>query len=166
MFLTFRNSRFYKLTVFFELTFFCLGILANDLSYAQIDIITPPVQPALTLPSLPFNPPELTAIKMDPEAPFNIEFLIQNGDDDSVTQAEGERLIKYFLALLTIPEDGLWINLSFYEPDRIPPEKLSRKWHPLSASNPVFGGLILSGASFRRHGACFCHGSACQASPT
>jgi hypothetical protein len=37
---------------------------------------------------------------------------------------------------------------------------------PLNASNPVFGGLILCGASCKRHGACFCHGSACQAPPT
>ena len=39
---------------------------------------------------------------------------------------ESEKLIKYFLAGLTIPEKDLWVNLSPYEKDRIVPEVLSQ----------------------------------------
>ncbi|MDD3374293.1 MAG: MAP7 domain-containing protein [Candidatus Omnitrophica bacterium] len=39
-------------------------------------------------------------------------------------KAESEKLIKYFLAALTIPEDNLWVNLSPHEQDRIIPDSL------------------------------------------
>ena len=35
---------------------------------------------------------------------------------------ESTKLIKYFLASLTIPEKDLWVNLSPYEKDRIIPQ--------------------------------------------
>ncbi len=34
------------------------------------------------------------------------------------------KLIKYFMAALTIPEEDLWVNLSPYEAHRITPQKL------------------------------------------
>jgi hypothetical protein len=37
---------------------------------------------------------------------------------------DANRLIKYFLASLTVPEKDLWVNLSPYEEDRIAPESL------------------------------------------
>ena len=39
-------------------------------------------------------------------------------------QVESQRLVKYFLAALTIPENDLWVNLSPYEQDRIVPQSL------------------------------------------
>ena len=44
----------------------------------------------------------------------------------SSLQAESKRLINYFLASLTVPENDLWVNLSPYEKDRIVPEPLSK----------------------------------------
>ncbi|MDD3375318.1 MAG: hypothetical protein PHY73_06330 [Candidatus Omnitrophica bacterium] len=41
-------------------------------------------------------------------------------------KAESEKLIKYFLAALTIPEDNLWVNLSPHEQDRIIPDSLAQ----------------------------------------
>ena len=43
---------------------------------------------------------------------------------DSLTD-EVNKLIKYFLASLTLPESDLWVNLSPYEKERIIPEELS-----------------------------------------
>src|SRR5262249_36750514 len=40
--------------------------------------------------------------------------------------AESTKLIKYFLAALTIPEKDLWVNLSPYEKDRIVPENFGQ----------------------------------------
>jgi len=74
--------------------------------------------------SPPFAPPILKGIKVHPDNPFHFEFILDKGDsiqsndqlkDDSV------KLIKYFLASLTIPENDLWVNLSPYEKDRIIP---------------------------------------------
>ncbi|MBF0331714.1 MAG: hypothetical protein HQL17_07230 [Candidatus Omnitrophica bacterium] len=44
------------------------------------------------------------------------------GADRMPSELEIKRLIKYFLAALTIPEKDLWVNLSPYEKDRIVPE--------------------------------------------
>ena len=69
--------------------------------------------------------PSLKAIRINPENPFEIDFIIDGADTGSVNPEEAARLIKYFLAVLTIPEDELWVNLSPYEADRIMPDQLA-----------------------------------------
>jgi|GEM_PF-2319898 len=82
-----------------------------------------------------FNPPILKGIKIHPDNPFRFDFILDKGDDPSVIasperakqsqtelKAEANKLIKYFLASITIPEKDLWVNLSPYEKDRIIPK--------------------------------------------
>ncbi|MBI3602090.1 MAG: hypothetical protein HY209_04285, partial [Candidatus Omnitrophica bacterium] len=77
-----------------------------------------------------FNPPILKGIKVHPENPFRFDFILDRGDSlppsgegkgGGDIKTEATRLIKYFLASLTIPEKDLWVNLSPYEKDRIIP---------------------------------------------
>ncbi len=83
-----------------------------------------------------FNPSSLKGIKVYPDNPFRFDFILDPGDQDITSQVaeppakwfEGRadevvRLIKYFLAALTIPEKDLWVNLSPYEKDRIIPHE-------------------------------------------
>jgi|GEM_PF-5456205 len=75
--------------------------------------------------SLASNPAVLKGIKVHPDDPFQFEFILDKGDSALTGQAlkdESTRLIKYFLASLTVPEGDLWVNLSPYEKDRIVPE--------------------------------------------
>ncbi|MBF0510801.1 MAG: hypothetical protein HQL13_00560 [Candidatus Omnitrophica bacterium] len=84
--------------------------------------------------SLPFNPPILKGIKVHPENPFYFDFILDKGDSPSVIagrakqslqeqlKTEATKLIKYFLASITIPEKDLWVNLSPYEKYRIIPQ--------------------------------------------
>ena len=75
-----------------------------------------------------FNPPILKGIKVHPDNPFRFDFILDQGDGSVETainpslQEESTKLIKYFLASLTIPEKDLWVNLSPYEKDRIIPQ--------------------------------------------
>ncbi|MBF0571124.1 MAG: hypothetical protein HQL12_04565 [Candidatus Omnitrophica bacterium] len=87
-----------------------------------------------------FDPPMLKGIKVHPDNPFRFDFILDKGDtptneplnvkatqrnkpnDDQELRTEATRLIKYFLASLTIPEKDLWVNLSPYEKNRIVPE--------------------------------------------
>ena len=79
-----------------------------------------------------FNPPILKGIKVHPDNPFRFDFILDVGDGSKPSpngrvvnpplQEESMRLIKYFLASLTIPEKDLWVNLSPYEKDRIIPQ--------------------------------------------
>ena len=71
-----------------------------------------------------FNPAILKGIKVHPEDPFKFDFILDQGDTPSQQEqlkSEATRLIKYFLASLTIPEGDLWVNLSPYEKNRIVP---------------------------------------------
>src|SRR5690348_8421460 len=75
--------------------------------------------------SPPLNPPILKGIKVHTDNPFRFDFILDKGDntdtkkDGTDLRGESTKLIKYFLASLTIPEKDLWVNLSPYEKDRI-----------------------------------------------
>jgi hypothetical protein len=56
---------------------------------------------------------------------LEFDFIINNGETGAEGEAlkeESTKLIKYFLASLTVPEKDLWVNLSPYEKDRVIPE--------------------------------------------
>jgi hypothetical protein len=62
-----------------------------------------------------FNPAVLKGIKVHPENPFRFDFILDKGDSslgNEELKEESTKLIKYFLAGLTIPEKDLWVNLS------------------------------------------------------
>lgn len=107
-----------------------LGVL--PLAQAQ-EFVLP--APGVMVPlSHEFYPPILKGIKIHPENPFKFDFVLDLGDNrlspsggdsslaNSQLKDESKRLIKYFLASLTIPEKDLWVNLSPYEKDRIIPQ--------------------------------------------
>ena len=88
-----------------------------------------------------FNPPILKGLKVHPNNPFRFDFILDKGDEDlsasdlssrqsgtrdKALKSEAQRLIKYFLASLTVPEKDLWVNLSPYEKDRIVPESFGQ----------------------------------------
>ncbi len=59
--------------------------------------------------------------------PFLFDFIVEPGDSKiqgEQLKAESTKLVKYFLAALTVPEKELWVNLSPYEKDRIVPQTL------------------------------------------
>ena len=73
-------------------------------------------------PSAAYKPPLLKGVRVDPDQPFQFNFILDKGDSkasDEDIKAESNHLIKYFLAALTVPENDLWVNLSPYEKDRI-----------------------------------------------
>ena len=76
-----------------------------------------------------FSPAVLKGIKLDPQNPFRFHFFVDRGMS-SLSQEElkqeSAKLIKYFLASLTIPEKDLWVNLSPYEKDRIVPQEFGQ----------------------------------------
>jgi hypothetical protein len=74
--------------------------------------------------SPPLEPAMLKGIKVYPDNPFRFDFILDKGDSElnnDQLKNESSKLIKYFLASLTIPEKDLWVNLSPYEKDRIIP---------------------------------------------
>jgi hypothetical protein len=72
-----------------------------------------------------FAAPLLKGIKVYGNDPFRLDFILDRGDG-TPAKDDANRLIKYFLAALTVPEEDLWVNLSPYEKDRIVPEAFGR----------------------------------------
>ncbi len=105
-----------------------IAFLANTFgifSVAQAQEFMLP-KPGVMVPLSPaFNPPVLKGLKVHPNNPFRFDFILDKGDSrlgNDQLKTESTRLIKYFLASLTIPEKDLWVNLSPYEKDRIIPQ--------------------------------------------
>ena len=104
------------------------AFLANafgPIPMAQADDFRLPAPGGMVHLSPEFNPPILKGIKVHPDNPFRFDFILDKGDSElsnDTVKEESSKLIKYFLASLTIPEKDLWVNLSPYEKDRIIPQ--------------------------------------------
>ena len=123
------SKAFYKITIYLVVAAFSLNSII-PIGYAQ----PATVQTTLNLPSpgtmvsvsQPFTTPIMKGLKIHPENPFEFDFIIDTGHSGLQGEAlkeESAKLIKYFLASLTIPQDKLWVNLSPYEKDKIIPQE-------------------------------------------
>ena len=86
---------------------------------------------AQTLPlvslSQPFTPILVKGLTLDSQNPLKFDFIVDSGEtvfSQEQFKTESNRLIKYFLAALTVPEQDMWVNLSPFENNRIVPEGL------------------------------------------
>ena len=78
----------------------------------------------LVQPGGQYHPALLNGVTLDPDNALKFDFIISRGDTRLEGQElidEGMKLIKYFLAGLTTPEENMWVNLSPYEKDRLIP---------------------------------------------
>lgn len=92
--------------------------------YAQGAFLLPAPGAQVSLSPV-FNPILLKAVRVNADNPFEFDFVIDQGDSklpEEAFKAESEKLVRYFLASLTTPENDLWVNLSPYEKNRIIPE--------------------------------------------
>ncbi len=68
-------------------------------------------------------------MKVHPENSLLFDFIVDRGQDkisNDLLKAESTKLIKYFLASMTMPDKDMWSNLSPYEKDRIIPDALGQ----------------------------------------
>jgi len=124
-----RSTLTYRiLSAFIAFTFLSTMLILPQRSFAQTLSFLPPAGTMISV-SPPFAPPIINGITIHPEDPLAFDFYIGSGDthlEGEEFNKEAKKLIKYFLASLTTPEDELWVNLSPYEQDRIIPEGLGR----------------------------------------
>ena len=111
-----KRKLFSKLTLILVLFSFLGTSLGTNYAHAALALPEPTQLLGLS-PSYSF--PILKGLKLNPANPLQIEFIIDSANQDTVSKEEASKLIRYFLAGLTIPEDDLWVNLSVYEKDHI-----------------------------------------------
>jgi hypothetical protein len=120
-----KLSFFRKMMVTIVLAVFSLNFVFDPAAFAQSQLL-----PNTTMVSLTkhFEPPTLLGMTIHPENPFFFEFLVDRGQDqltDENLTATSDKLVKYFLSAMTVPDAESWVNLSPYEKDRIMPDQLS-----------------------------------------
>ncbi|MBP9854679.1 MAG: hypothetical protein KBD53_07420, partial [Candidatus Omnitrophica bacterium] len=120
-----KNYPLFKISVWIVLWTFAFSSITPSKVHAQSAFFFP--NPGVMVTASPaFAPAVMRGIKISPDQPLQFDFIIDTGHSDFAgdeLKAESTKLIKYFLATLTIPENELWVNLSPYEKDRIIPDK-------------------------------------------
>lgn len=83
------------------------------------------------------HPVGLKGVMLDPTSPLAFDFLIDPANplldsgfqppdkDHQQIKINSQKLVKYFFAALTIPDDDFWVNLSPAEEDRVIPDSLA-----------------------------------------
>ncbi len=124
-----KKSLVYRIFCSFLVSIITLNFLIPaNLSYAQVvPLLNLPLPGSMVGLTPGYNPVLIKGITLYPDNPLEFDFLINSGNSQLEGEAlkdEANKLIKYFLASLTVPEKDLWVNLSPYEKDRIIPNGL------------------------------------------
>lgn len=67
-------------------------------------------------------PVALKGLHLDPDEPFQFQFMIDAGVESVTSEAintQAQRLAEFFLTALALPEEALWVNLAPQEGDRV-----------------------------------------------
>ncbi len=108
------------LTTITLLTFLVSALL--PVPYVAAQTVALPAVGSMVHLSPAFTPSHLVGLTIHPDNALKFDFLIHHGDETLSSQQKKEqytKLVKYFLASLTIPDEDQWVNLSPYEKDRI-----------------------------------------------
>lgn len=122
-----KSTPFFKVIALVQVAILsAFFIIPSGVVQAQtFSVLSLPKPGAMVTTSEKFDPLLIKGISLHKENPLVFDFILDPGNSgysDDQIKIEGQRLIKYFLAALTVPEKDLWVNLSPYEKDRIIPE--------------------------------------------
>jgi hypothetical protein len=110
----------------FILVIFCLSQFSG---YGAVLPYMPPAGQMIMPTEKPYDLPYIVGMRFSSDNIFNFTFFLNRGNvpaKEDILRSEVDKVGKYFLAALTIPEKDLWVNLSPYEQDRIITPELSR----------------------------------------
>jgi len=96
---------------------------------AAIDGMILPTPGTMVNLSPAYEPTLIKGLTIHKDNPFLFDFIVDTGHSKLTgdeLKREGDRLIKYFFACLTIPQNDLWVNLSPYEKNRMIPQALGQ----------------------------------------
>lgn len=124
-----RSGFFFKLAAWVILVAFgATGALLPHPSYAQ-NIFQIPSPKAMLSATPGYVPSFVKALVVHPDNPFQFDFVIDTGHSKLTGDAleeQTKKLVRYFLATVTVPDNDQWVNLSPYEKDRIIPDEFAK----------------------------------------
>jgi len=99
------------------------GVAKEILSLTRMQALPYLPFPGTAVPrSFSFAPVTMIGLRLNRDNPFRLEFMFDPGEagpESRSFRSEAERLIRYFLFGLSIPESNIWVNLSPQEPGRV-----------------------------------------------
>ncbi len=110
----------------FSFSYIVPPVYAQGLPTAVMNLPIPGASVSLTAG---FVPPRIIGMTIHADNPLMFDFMVDPGDaklSNHQLQDESLKLIKYFLASLTVPAEKLWVNLSPYEKDKIVPKEFGQ----------------------------------------
>ena len=117
-------------SIFLTTTFIMTSLVpVSRANAAELGAIMLPTPGIMVTTSPAFSPVMLKGLHIDPKDPLVFDFLVSKGEavmDKDRYIKEVERLSRFFLASMTIPENELWVNLSPFEKEKITTDSLSR----------------------------------------
>ncbi|VAX37685.1 hypothetical protein MNBD_UNCLBAC01-289 [hydrothermal vent metagenome] len=120
------NVLFRCLSVLIVVIFAGNIMLPPQLAFAQstpsIPVLNLPTPGMMITTTSNFYPPLVKGMTIHPDNPLAFDFIINRGEENlqgDQFEAEATKLVKYFLAALTTPEEKIWVNLSPYEKSRV-----------------------------------------------
>ena len=134
MFLSFNKMRgglFYRACSVYVLLTFISGMALPPAAAQSISggFLGLPAPGMMVPPSPGYFPALIKGMTVHPENPLLFDFIVDSGDSGLAgtgLAAESNRLVKYFLSTITVPESDLWVNLSPYEKERIIPDQFGK----------------------------------------
>ncbi|MBF0478896.1 MAG: hypothetical protein HQL26_05395 [Candidatus Omnitrophica bacterium] len=127
----FKQTQFFRLIACWILcNFLIASFMPPQGAWAQT-VLNLPIPGTMLTTTPAYTPIMVKGLQIHPENPLLFDFIVDTGKsglkvDSSNFKTESQKLIKYFLASLTIKEENLWVNLSPYEKNRIMPKDLSQ----------------------------------------
>jgi len=129
MFLLKKHARIsFKVIAALVAFVFVVGFAVSDLFRAGVaDASVAPLPPPTQMVSVSSaaDCALLKGMRFDATDPMKMTFVFDAGSAKSVDTKTAQRLIRYFLASLTVREDDMWVNLSPFEKERVIPEQLA-----------------------------------------
>ncbi|MBF0531505.1 MAG: hypothetical protein HQL23_00230 [Candidatus Omnitrophica bacterium] len=125
----FKKTLFYRIFTVW-LIFFCGWAFGPGQSVFAGPLLLPAPGAMVGLTPM-YTPVMMKGLVVHPDNPLLFDFIIDSGHSGYKTnspefKAEAQKLIKYFLASLTIKDEDLWVNFSPYEKNRIVPDALGK----------------------------------------
>ena len=124
---SFRKSPIFR-HIAYVLLFAFTTFLPVSPSYAQVAFVLPSAG-QMVHRTMSFEPPQMLGLKVNLKDPFTFDFIMDEGQSpmaDDVKKEEFNKIIKYFLVSLAMPNKEMWVNLSPYESKRIIPETFAQ----------------------------------------
>jgi len=117
-----KSKLLYRILCGFVAFTFVFSLIIAPLPVLAQSALKLPSPGLMVTPSIRHSPAIITGMTLHPENPLRLDFIISTGDDHlqgEEFKKESQKLINYFLATLTVPDDEMWVNLSPYEKDKI-----------------------------------------------